>query len=385
MKKDTSIAITGGGIGGLTTAIALHQQGFSPIVYEAAPELRPIGAGITLAINAMRVLKKLGLLERAIQLGHRIEELWITDRRLHPINRTVLRPLIEEFGVPNLGIHRGALQQLLLEALPAGVVQVGKSLRQVEEKKEGVALHFEDGAQAVANILIAADGIHSTVRRQLFPACRQRSSGQVCWRGVCRPDTGPWLHRGTEAWAPGKRFGIVPIAENTIYWFAVANEKPGQDWAGLTREGLLEAFRPFAHPVLELIEHTPADQIIYSAISDLEPLPRWFSGRTVLLGDAAHATTPNMGQGACQAIEDAYSLAGFLSALPYPQAFSEYQNLRKKQADSIVRQSRRLGRMAQLDSSALGYLRNYLMSLVPNALALRSLREVFKGSAHQEM
>lgn len=380
MEKDTSIAIIGGGIGGLTTAIALRQQGFSPIVYEAAPELRPIGAGITLAINAMQVFRKLGLADKAISAGHSIEQLLITDGRLRPINRTVLRPLIEEFGVPNLGIHRGALQQLLVDALPAEAIRLGKSLRCLENGEGGVQLHFDDGAYAAADIFIAADGIHSAVRRQLFPACRQRSAGQVCWRGVCRADTGPWRQQGTEAWAPGKRFGIVPIAEESIYWFAVVNEKPGFDWESLSKEGLLDAFQPFARPVLELIENTPADRIIYSPIYDLEALPRWFSGRIVLLGDAAHATTPNMGQGACQAIEDAWVLAQCLSSLPLGEAFSQYQDRRKKRADGIVKQSRRLGRMAQLDSSALGHLRNYILRLIPSSLAAQGLREVVKGS-----
>ena len=284
MEKDTSIAIIGGGIGGLATAIALYQQGFSPIVYEAAPELRPIGAGITLAINAMRVFQRLGLAEAAIQAGHVIEQLWIADEQLRPISRTALHPLIEEFGVPNLGIHRGALQELLVEALPAEAIRLGKSLRQLEEGVEGVSLHFEDGTAAAADIAIAADGIRSAARRQLFPACRQRSSGQVCWRGICQADTGPWRQRGTEAWAPGQRFGIVPISEGSIYWFAVVNEQAGYDWAGLTKEGLLDAFQPFARPVLELMENTPADCFIFSPITDLVPLARWDSGPTGPLG-----------------------------------------------------------------------------------------------------
>jgi len=380
MKTGTTIAIIGGGIGGLATAIALYRQGFSPIVYEAAAELRPIGAGITLAINAMQVFQRLGLAEAAIGAGHAIEQLWITDEQLRPISRVALRPLIKEFGVPNLGIHRGALQQLLVEALPPDAIRLGRSLKRLEEKAEDVILHFEDGTTAVADIVVAADGIHSAARRQLFPACRQRSSGQVCWRGICQADAGPWRQRGTEAWAPGQRFGIVPISEGSIYWFAVVNEKPGYDWAGLTKEGLLDAFQPFARPVLEMMENTPADCFIYSPISDLAPLPRWHSGRIALLGDAAHATTPNMGQGACQAIEDAYALASCLAALPAEEAFAEYQSRRKPMADRIVRQSRRLGRMAQLGNPWLCRLRNRLASLMPSSMAIRGLREVVKGS-----
>ena len=380
MKKDTSIAIIGGGIGGLTAAIALCRQGFSPVVYEAASELRPIGAGITLAINAMQVFQKMSLAEKAIGLGHSIEQLCITDGQLRLVSRTVLKPLIEEFGVPNLGIHRGALQQLLMEALPAGVVRLGKGLRRLEQTEKSVELFFEDGTQASTEVAIAADGIHSAVRRQIFPSCQQRTSGQVCWRGVCPADTSPWRRRGTEAWAPGKRFGVVPITENCMYWYAVANEKPGYDWSALSKESLLDAFQPFAQPLRSLMENTPEGQIIYSPLNDLEPLPHWFSGRIALLGDAAHATTPNMGQGACQAIEDAYVLAQCLADLPLEGAFSEYQNRRKKRADGIVRQSRRLGRMAQMDSPALGCLRNRLMGLLPASMALQSLRAVVKGS-----
>lgn len=380
MKTDASIAIIGGGIGGLTAAIALHQKGFRPAVYESAPGLRPIGAGITLAINAMRVFQRLGLAEAAIGAGRALEQLWITDEQLRPISRTALHPLIEEFGLPNLGIHRGALQRLLVEALPEDALRTGKSLLRLEEAADGVQLHFEDGTRAEAEIAIAADGIHSAVRRQLFPSCRRRRSGQVCWRGACRADTGPWQARGTEAWAPGKRFGIVPITKDSVYWFAVVNEKPGYDWAQLTKEGLMDTFRPFSRPVQELIGQTAAGQIIFSPINDLEPLPRWHSARAVLLGDAAHATTPNMGQGACQAIEDAYALAACLATLPPEQAFPRYQSLRKPRADSIVRQSRRLGKMAQLEAPWLCRLRNRAIGLTPPTIALRALREVMQGS-----
>lgn len=381
MDRDTSIAIIGGGIGGLTTAIALCQKGFRPTVYEAAPELRPVGAGITLAINAMRVFQKLGLAGRALEQGHPLEELRITDQQLRPVSRTALGPLIREFGVPNLGIHRGALQQLLLEALPDDGIQTGKRLDRLEGGEDEVRLYFEDETVVSADVVIAADGIHSAARQQLFPAARQRPSGQVCWRGMCPADITPWQRRGTEAWAPGQRFGIVPISEGNIYWFAVVNEKRGCDWAGLSKAGLLDAFRAFARPVAELIEQTPEGRIIYSPISDLEPLKKWHSKRVVLLGDAAHATTPNMGQGACQAIEDALALAGCLSSLPREDAFHAYQNQRKKRADRIVRQSRRLGRVAQLDSPLLGRLRNGLLGFLPSSLALRGLRELAAGSA----
>lgn len=380
MDKDTSIAIIGGGIGGLTTAIALRQKGFRPAVYESAPALRPVGAGITLAINAMRVFQKLGLAGRALERGHPLEELWITDQQLRPVSRTALGPLIREFGVPNLGIHRGALQRLLLEALPDDGIQPGKRLDRLEEWEDEVRLYFEDGTVVPADVVIAADGIHSAARQQLFPAGRQRPSGQVCWRGICPADIAPWQRRGTEAWAPGQRFGIVPISEGSIYWFAVVNEKRGRDWAGLSKTGLLDAFRPFARPVAELIEQTPEGRILYSPISDLEPLRKWYSKHVVLLGDAAHATTPNMGQGACQAIEDALALASSLSSLPREEAFRAYQNQRKKRADRIVRQSRRLGRIAQLDSPLLGRLRNGLMGFLPSSLALRGLRELVAGN-----
>ncbi|MCW5849835.1 MAG: FAD-dependent monooxygenase [Anaerolineae bacterium] len=369
-KAKTAIII-GGGIGGLTTAIALRRKGIEAAVYERAPEIREVGAGLTLWANAVKALGKLGLAEAvkaagAPGMGGSIRT-WQGD----VLSSLTSEELERRYGAANLGIHRADLQRILLDRLGEEVVHLGATCSGFSQDEDGVTVRFEDGREARADVLIGADGIHSTVRAQLFGKEKPRYSGYTAWRGVVElPDAGQRANAAFETWGCGQRFGHVTIGQGRVYWFAVRNTRPGETDAPQGRQA--EVGRLFADwhaPIPALIAATAEAAILRNDIYDREPLKRWSEGRVTLLGDAAHAMTPNLGQGACQAIEDAVVLANRLAERDdAAQALLAYEMARIQRANLIVTQSWRIGRVAQWGNPLACAVRNTLFKTLGGAL-----------------
>jgi 2-polyprenyl-6-methoxyphenol hydroxylase-like FAD-dependent oxidoreductase len=366
------IAIIGAGIGGLTVALALKQKGCIATVYESAPEIRPVGAGIVMASNAMQIFRKLGIQDAIEQAGNRISSMKITDERFFPLSVIELAKYEKKYGVHHIAIHRGELQRILAAACGSENIKLSKRLSKVE-RNGAFRLFFEDGTSETAHVVIGADGIKSTVRRQLFPASEIRDTGQVCWRGICEAEiSGKYRHDAVEAWGKGKRFGFVNISGTEVYWYAVVSEHLIK---GKELSVLFEEFHP---EVLHLISSTPEENIFFSRIADLKPMTAWQDKRVCLIGDAAHATTPNLGQGACQAVEDAYVIGQlFHTDKPVEEVFAEYERRRIKKAHGIVNTSRAVGQLAHMENGLGIGLRNMLMRLVPGRLNARSLDRIF--------
>jgi FAD-dependent urate hydroxylase len=377
MNGNRHIVIAGAGIGGLCTAIALQRNGFKVTVYEQAEKLTQAGAGLTLWENAMRVLRTLGLADQAIKVGSTLEHFQLkTDRgeTLYTIQPGGMKPGFNELSI---AIHRADLHKILIDALAPGSLKLNKTCVAFAQNDEQVILKFANGETDSAGLLIAADGIHSTIRRQLFPRTVLRYAGYTAWRGVveCGDEVAAGLT--SEIWGSGARFGIVRIDSGRIYWFAIVNQPPGERYAA--EEGKAHLLRKFADwhpPVMSLIEGTPADMILQNDIYDFAPLPRWSMGRITMLGDAAHATTPNMGQGACMAIESAYSLARSLSMeQDHSQAFERYESERRRRTALITNQSHAFGRLGQLENGFLSGMRNWMMRLTPKDMVRSQLRQ----------
>ena len=376
--------IIGGGIGGLTAAAALIQAGFECVVYEQAPTLEPVGAGLTLWNNALYVLKLLSLAEPVIKAGVILREAEITTQDGRLLNRASTGALEARLGVPAIGIHRASLQQSLVAGLPEGVLRTGKVLVKIEQDHDCVTAYFADGSQDSADLLVAADGIHSLVRKSLFPVAAIRYAGYTAWRGVARGEFDLPFGRANESWGAGSRFGMLWINRAEVYWFATANTSQDQQYTSEENKGLLlERFRDWHSPIERLLSQTPAGEILHNDIIDFQPLKSWWSGRAILIGDAAHATTPNIGQGACQAIESAYALASFLKRHSgnHENAFQEYQLYRQARTAWITRQSWLLGSVAQWDKPLLCSLRNWLVRLAGSSS--RSVLE--KAAGYQSM
>lgn len=372
------VAIAGAGIGGLTLAIALRRAGVEVTVLERAPELRPVGAGITVQPNAMVALRTLGLDEAVAAEGAIAGESAILDASGRTLQEAPLRSLQRKLGAPMVCIHRARLHRILLDACGEERVRTGRAVVGYEDRGERVTVHLSEGDASEADLLVGADGLHSVVRRQLLGEQPLRYAGYTSWRGVCRAPEFAALDRTTESWGVGARFGIVPIGHGAIYWFATANSEPGQlDPPGRSRDRLLALFRGWHAPIEQLIAGTEESEILRTDIQDRRPVKRWSKGRVVLLGDAAHPMTPNLGQGGCQAIEDAVVLARALATSPsVADALHRYEKVRIPRANAMVTQSFRLGRIAQWENPALIALRDALLRRLPPSAALRQFERV---------
>ena len=369
------IAIIGAGIGGLTAALAFKQKDFNVTVYERATEIKPVGAGIAIANNAMQIFKKLGIHKKIENAGVKVSSMNITDHNLRSLSVMDLKEFEVKYGVFNVSIHRAVLQNILAEEIGFENIKLSKRLLIIEQT-DNVKLFFEDGSIETADIVIAADGIKSIVRNQLFDPSQIRDTNQICWRGVSKMALpNQYTNKAVEAWGKGKRFGFVQINNQDTYWYAVVNESLVKQ----TENNLQDLFAEFNSDVLNIIANTSEDTVIKNRIIDLKPIHKWYNKSVCLLGDAAHATTPNLGQGACQAIEDAYLLAQlYQEDKPIETIFEEYQNLRIKKAHSIVNSSWKIGKIAHFENSLAIYFRNLVMRSVPTSSNNKQLQSIFK-------
>jgi 2-polyprenyl-6-methoxyphenol hydroxylase-like FAD-dependent oxidoreductase len=375
--------IIGGGIGGLTTAIALQQQGIDFEIYEAAPELKPVGAGIVMASNAMQVFQRLSIEQKIMQAGLEVHQAFGVDENFRLISGLDVKGKVaSRYGIGSYAIHRGRLQQVLLSEIDNSKVHLNKRLESVQQIDSKVKVAFQDGSSVEGDIVIGADGIKSTVRKNIFGDLPLRYSGQTCWRGMAKfilPDD----KKGNsyEMWGPkkGLRFGFVPTTPDEVYFFTTFfTSADGRD-AGPNKEKLLQLYAPFGDLPRLIIDATLEDNIIRSDINDLAPIPQWWKDRVVLVGDAAHATTPNLGQGGCQAVEDAYVIAKCLKENSNPKkAFAQFQSIRYKKALHVVNTSWQFGKLTNLGNPVSRWLRNNAMRMLPESMAIKELDKILK-------
>ena len=327
MEQKTSfkISIIGAGIGGLTTGIALQTKGFNPEIFEAASLLKPVGAGIILAPNAMKVYQHLGLYDEILAAGNKLNDLNITDHLLKPVMKNNLKAWEQETGISAVAVSRSNLQEILLKAVGPKKVNLNKKVKTYYSTNKKVEVKFEDSTELHTDVLIGADGINSAIRRKMFPEINLRQAGQWCWRGICDLKLPDEFSQGLfELWGAGARFGFVQINNSQIYWYALTNKNIISKDSSLT--ALKVVFNRFDPIVSKVLAATEGSNVIYGPIQDIKPLHTWFSNNVCLIGDAAHPTTPNLGQGACQAIEDAYLLAElFSSEDSVPECFAKKQ------------------------------------------------------------
>jgi 2-polyprenyl-6-methoxyphenol hydroxylase-like FAD-dependent oxidoreductase len=376
--------IIGGGIGGLTTAIALQKAGIEAHVYERASQICEVGAGISLWTNAIRVLDALGLGKQIRSLALANAAGSIRDWRGKTISSVSIEGLEKQFGTAIAVVHRAALIEILLKALPSDGIHLGCELTDFSQDAGGVTAQFVNHEIAKGEVLIGADGLRSTVRSHLFNDGPPQYSGYTAWRAVLdfnRPGLAP-----SETWGPGRRFGIVPMTDGRVYWFATQNAKEGErDHPGQAKARLLQLFAGWHAPVESILEATEDSAIVRNDIYDRNPIPRWSKNRVTLLGDAAHPTTPNLGQGGCQAIEDAVVLAACLTTTAnVDAALRQYETRRDSRTREIVLASRRIGALAQLENPILSFLRNLIISATPKSVSNRQLNSVVSFEALSE-
>ncbi len=371
------IDIVGAGIGGLTTAIALEKKGFKTRIFEQAESIKPVGAGIILANNAMQVYKNLGLNDIIKSNGQSISSLNITTSNLKPLSKVDLNYFEQKYKVKNIAIHRGILQKILVDQLKSSEIILNHKLKSVIKNENEFVLRFENGKTYKSSVVIGADGINSVVRQQLFPKNSIRHAYQTCWRGIANYNLPQNLKNElNEAWGKKERFGFVQISEDKVYWYALKPYKENKnEWAfNNIKEGLYEF-----HPIIkDIICSTPMQHINEAEISDLKPTKIWHDKNVCLIGDAAHAATPNMGQGACQAIEDAFVLSECLAKHEVNKAFKQFQKIRLPKAHYIVNSSWTIGKIAHYSNPILVKLRNTILQLTPSSLNKKQNKRTFQ-------
>jgi 2-polyprenyl-6-methoxyphenol hydroxylase-like FAD-dependent oxidoreductase len=285
---------------------------------------------------------------------------------------------------PSVLIHRAALHSALAQALPAGAVTTGATAQDFVDEGDRVRVSFAGPGEVQGAALVGADGLRSAVRRRLLDDGEPVYRGYPVWRGVVEDAGGfPGTDELTESLGAGLRFGIVPIGGGRVAWWATANEAEGSDdGAEGPRAKLLRLFRGWHAPIPRLLEATPDDFILKNDSYDRPPVRGWGRGRVTLLGDAAHPTTPNMGQGGCLAIEDGAVLAACLARHPeIPAALRDFERRRYRRVAGIVRQSLRYGQVAQWEQPAAVRLRDALFRLTPDAVSDLMMRRMFAFEA----
>lgn len=371
------IIISGAGIGGLTAGIALQQAGHDIEIYERETELRAVGAGLTLWANAIHALDKIGVGDAIREYGAMSGDGGIHSMTGQGIMVTDTQSIEQQVGTPNIVIHRADLQSILLGNFD-GVIHYAKSLSAYQQNSDNVCVQFSDGTQAGCDVLIAADGIHSAIRQQMFPESKPIYAGYTAYRGIVDCDHARVGSMWGESWGYGNRFGIIPLPYDRIYWFATANTPEHQYTPlGIRQQTLLEMFGKWHNPIADLIRNTPEDKILQHGIYAIEPLKSWQDGRVILMGDAAHAMTPNLGQGACQAIEDAVALGQiFQQTTDVNVALSQYQQERLPRANMILKQSQMIGTIGQVENRLLANLRNVAFRYMPKSMREGNLMDV---------
>ena len=350
IRRPFRIALVGSGIGGLSAALSLRQAGFDVQVYEQAPELTEVGGGINMGPNAVRILYRLGLrdaLEReAVRPLGTHQRRWQDGRTLQ---RAPLNPLCEQlYGVPHLTVHRADLLSVIAGAFPPERLHLGHRVVGLGDKGDHVEAWFDNGVRTSADVLVAADGINSTVRAALFGEEAARFAGCVAYRGLVPVEriAHLGLEIGTQSWVgPGGHFVHYFVSRGRLLNFVGWTEHDTwnrEDWTDrATIARALAAFEGWHPQVRQII--AAAETCFIWALFDRDPLPRWSVGRTTLLGDACHPMYPFMGQGAAQAIEDGATLAACLGTGnpdDPAEALQRYERLRLPRVTRVQEMSR---------------------------------------------
>ncbi|PIQ27086.1 FAD-dependent oxidoreductase [bacterium (Candidatus Blackallbacteria) CG17_big_fil_post_rev_8_21_14_2_50_48_46] len=378
------VLIAGAGIGGLGMALALEKFGIEAEIFEAAPVLKAVGAGLWVAPNGLEILNRISPeLKRKVQeAGQELAFSSVEDLQGHQLSGFNAAHLRSRYGAGPLAIKRADLHQILIQALRKTTLQTGKRLQSFITDEDQIVLEFEDGSQTRGDLLIGADGLRSRVRQSLFGDIPLRYSGQTCWRGLAPLQLpAPWQGKGMELWGdkPGLRAGFSPVSAQEVYFYLTqALPAGGKDSPETLKSELLKAFAAFPPLISELIQATPHEAFLRNDLSDFVPLNHYGKDRVFLLGDAAHATTPNLGQGANQALESAWVLAESLAQNPEDlhKVLQRYESLRIPRARRIVETSWKIGQLSNLKRGLR--LRNWFMSHLPASLTEKQLQAVFQ-------
>ncbi|MHC0039016.1 FAD-dependent monooxygenase [Pseudoneobacillus sp. C159] len=358
------LVIVGGGISGLATALALKKVGLAVSIYEKKMQENRAGSGILLSGKAVATLDDLGVLAPVLLQGVSSNQFIILDHHGKPITTIQAKPKKYPLFV---FIHRNEFIEILLEALTDKHIFYNKKLAFFTTNHKKTQLYFEDGTIVKTDYLLGCDGIHSAIRAQLFPNRQLRYAGYSCWKGIVELSSEFFTTVPSETWGPKGRFGMIPLSKNRLYWYALKNgdlnDSLHQSWK---TKDILWNFVDYHHPIRKILEHTPDEQVTHRYIYDLESLYQYVYDRILLLGDAAHAETPNLGQGDSMAIEDAVFLAKCQQREKnFEKAMQSFELERISRAKRVIQESWMFGKIAQIEVPFVCSIRNQMMKWTP--------------------
>ncbi len=341
------IAIIGAGIGGLSVGIGLKKQGHDVTIYERVLEILPIGAALSLWSNGIKCLNYLGLNEQVKRLGGQMDNLaYIDGKTGETMTQFSLQPLVDEVGQKPYPVSRAELQNMLMDEFGREDIRLGAECSELIETDEGMQVNFNGHDSIVVDLVIGADGTHSKCREYVLgKKVERRYAGYVNYNGLVTIDEAiAPKDQWTTYVADGQRASVMPIADNRFYFFldvplplGLGNDKAEY------KDKLREYFADWCPPVQTLIDSLDVQTTNRIEIHDIEPFNQWIKGRCVLLGDSAHSTTPDIGQGACQALEDAvYFVRSLLiNTNSLEDALVRYQNVRSERANELILRARK--------------------------------------------
>lgn len=366
--------IVGGGIGGLSAAVAFHTRGWQVEVLERAPEFTEIGAGLSIQPNGLRALDALGLGEslRADGLADPVAGIRGASGRW--LVRNDVELLTRRFG-QWATVHRADLIDRLRAALPAAALRADIDVGHV--RPDGSVIHG-DGVGS-ADLVVGADGVHSVTRRSLWPySPGPRYVGYTTWRFLAPPHP---VDGSVEVWGTGERFGYVPMTDGRVYCYVIANAPAG---SRIGLEHLRERLAHWHEPIPSLLRSVRPEAVQQHDTYELPELGAYVRGKVAVIGDAAHAMTPNLGQGACQALEDAVTLAAAVDMHGVAAGLEVYDRERRPRTQMIARKSRQVGAPAHWRFAPLTALRDAALSYVPAAIFERSLTPTYTWTPYRD-
>jgi 2-polyprenyl-6-methoxyphenol hydroxylase-like FAD-dependent oxidoreductase len=369
--------IVGGGIGGMALAASLQKLGRDVLVLEQAPQLGEVGSGLGVLPGAVRALRAIGVSENLFTQAATLQLMRISNHKGRDLSRLDLTKLFAKLGENGYIMRRTALHGALAACVSSSSIRTNARVSRVQERDNLVDVFVEgESAPMQADLVIGADGLRSVVRKYVLGESTPRYAGETILRGISELPTAP-ISR--EIFGPGRRLGYYNIGNNQTYFWATSPEPQGTQIAPQDRKKYLQdCFAGWAFDIPALIEKTPEDRILQNDIFDRPSASIWHKGRVVLLGDAAHPTTPNMGQGACMAIEDSVVLARSLtSSDSLEKSFRAYEQARVSRTSMITRLSKIWGHVGLWDSQGLMWFRDAFYGLTPDAVFARILQDQY--------
>jgi len=383
MSPVPSVSIVGAGVSGLTLAACLaKKKAIYPKLYEKRSADSKGGSGLILSINANRVFKELGLLETIQKKGAVLTEAVTLTHSGEIITKITSDYAWKEFGLPMIGIHRQDLNACLAESMPNLSITYNKTVASVEVRGDGVSLRFSDYDELNTDFVVGCDGLNSTIRQYIYGSESDPliSRGYTCWRGVCVMPRNTSLSSFREFLGGGFRFGIVPIGQSQVYWYAAANisQAPQSKFKTQHKADMLDLFKDWSPEILAILEATPDGDIYRHNIYTRRMTLPWFKGPVAITGDAAHSMQPFLGQGASMAIESAFELAKCLTVDSHTEiALRNYQTQRYPRVKKIVQMSDFVGRLGGIENPFLERLRNLGMRHTPQFIVKKQLSSLF--------